>query len=83
MDALPLVAAADYRGGYRIHLTFHDGTEGTVDLEDWLKGPVFEPIRDQSFFRRFCIEGGTLARPNGVDLAPETLHEAARSSAAA
>jgi len=83
MAFLPMVIRAEHRGGYRIHLTFNDGVEGTVDFEGWLDGPVFEPLKDKDYFRRFFIEGGTVAWPNGADIAPETLYERAKSRAAA
>jgi hypothetical protein len=73
---LPNVVSAAYRGDYRLQLTFNDGTQKTVDFEHWLEGPVFEPLRDLTYFRRFFIEGGTVAWPNGADVAPETLYEA-------
>ncbi|MEX2556332.1 MAG: DUF2442 domain-containing protein [Actinomycetota bacterium] len=34
-------------------------------------------------FRRFFVEGGAMVWPNGADIAPETLYERAKSSAAA
>ena len=83
MTALPLVTQAEYRGEYKIHLAFNDGIEGVVDFADWLEGPVFEPVRDPDFFQRFFIEAGALVWPNGADIAPETLYERAKASAAA
>jgi hypothetical protein len=83
VDVLPLVTKAEYRGGYRIHLTFNDGTGSVVDFADWLDGPMFVPVRDPGFFQRFFIEAGAIAWPNGADIAPETLYQRARSSAAA
>jgi hypothetical protein len=82
MAILPAVIRAEYRGEYRIHLAFNDGVENTVDFESWLDGPVFQPLRDPAFFQRFFLEGGTIAWPNGSDIAPETLYERAKSSAA-
>lgn len=77
MPFLPSVVRADYRGGFRIHLTFNDASEGTVDFEEWLDGPVFEPLKKSPYFRRFFVEGGTVVWPNGADIAPETLYDAA------
>lgn len=83
MALLPSVIRAEYRGEYRIHLVFNDGVENTVDFEPWLDGPVFEPLKDRSYFKRFFVEGGTVTWPNGADIAPETLYERAKSEAAA
>ena len=77
MSVIPTVIRATYRGDYRIELVFQDGVQATVDFSQWLDGPVFEPLRDREYFRRFFIDGGTVAWPNGADIAPETLYEEA------
>ena len=82
MNILPTVIQAEYRGEFRIRLEFNDGVEGTVDFSDWLSGPVFEPLRDPTYLAHFFIEGGTIAWPNGADIAPETLHKRAKASEA-
>lgn len=79
MTFLPSVIHADYRGGFRIHLAFNDLSEGTVDFRPWLEGPVFEALKDPAYFRKFFVDGGTVAWPNGADIAPETLYETAVS----
>jgi hypothetical protein len=75
MTFLPSVIRAEYRGGYCIHLTFNDDSEKTVDFARWLEGPVFEPLKAPKYFRRFFLDGGTVAWPNSADIAPETLYE--------
>ena len=77
MTFLPCVVRAAYLGGFRIHVTFNDNSEAILDFQQWLKGPVFEPLREHSYFRRFFLEGGTVVWPNGADIAPETLYQAA------
>ena len=81
MNALPAVIHAEYLGAFKIRVVFNDGVEGAIDFSEWLTGPVFEPLRDQRYFSRFFVEGGTVAWPNGADIAPETLHERAKASA--
>lgn len=76
MTYLPVVVHAEYRGGFRIRLTFNDGSEKTVDFQRWLLGPVFEPVRDADYFKSFFLDGWTVAWPNGADIAPETLYDA-------
>src|SRR2546422_9127792 len=80
MTFLPSVIRAEYRGGFRIHVVFNDELESTVDFEPWLEGPIFEPLKKTSYFRRFFLEGGTVVWPNGADIAPETLYEAAQAT---
>ena len=83
MDFLPTVIRAKYDGGFRIHLTFNDSLQGTVDFQAWLQGPVFELLKDRQYFQQFFVDGGTVVWPNGADIAPETLYEAVKCSQAA
>jgi len=78
MTFLPSVIRADYRGGYRIRLTFNDNSEKTIDFGQWLEGPIFEPLKSPEYFRSFFLDGGAVAWPNGADIAPETLYEYGR-----
>lgn len=77
MNFLPHVVRAEYDSAYRIKLTFNDGTKATVDFHAWLSGPIFEPLKQVTYFRKFFLDGGTVVWPNGADIAPETLYEAA------
>jgi hypothetical protein len=56
-----------------VRLEFNDGTHGIVDLSDSLDGPVFEPLKNLDYFKRFKLEGHTLAWENGADFAHEYL----------
>ena len=76
MTYLPTVVSAEHVSGYVVRLTFDDGTSKSVDVSQWFRGPVFEPLKTQSMFQQFFIEAGTLAWPCGVDLAPEALYDA-------
>jgi len=80
MAFLPQVVRAMHDKGFHIHVTFNDGTTASVDFESWLSGPVFEPLKRVAYFRKFFVDGGTVAWPNGADIAPETLYEAAQAA---
>ncbi len=70
------VREIEYKGGFVYRIVFDDGRSGDVDFSEYIgRGPVFEPLRDMSFFRKARIEGGTISWPNGADVAPETLYE--------
>ncbi len=78
-----MVQRAKYVRDYVVEFTFADGSRREVDLEPFLRGPIFEPLKDVERFRRFRIERalGTIAWRNGADIAPETLYEAGRKAA--
>ena len=70
------VTSIEYRNAYVYHVVFDDGLAGDVDLRAYVgTGPVFAPLKDLAYFRKARIEGGTIAWPNGADIAPETLYE--------
>lgn len=64
---------------FRVRVAFTDGTEREIDLEPYLRGPVFEPLRRDRFAflaLRVDPELGTVVWPNGADICPDVLYEA-------
>ena len=70
------VTKVEKLGGFRLRLTFSDGTVGERDFSDLVAetGEMVEPLRDPAFFARVFIECGVLAWPNGFDLDSIALH---------
>lgn len=70
------VVEAHYVRDYTVWLRFEDGTEGEIDLSAELDGPIFEPLKDPSFFAqlRVNLDTGTIEWPNRADFAPEFLY---------
>jgi hypothetical protein len=63
--------------GYKIHLRFEDGTEGTLDLASHLSfRGIFAALREPSYFRQVRVDPnlGTVVWPNGADLDPDVLY---------
>ena len=75
MGYLPVVVDALYMGDYRIKLEFDNGEKRLVDCEPWLKGDIFQPLKDKSYFQKFFVDGWSISWPNGADIAPETLYQ--------
>lgn len=80
------VTEAKVVGPHSIVLTFDNGVQKRVNLRQELYGPIFEPLRDPSFFAKAYVDqdSRTVAWPNGADFAPDFLYqlEAEETSAA-
>lgn len=75
LGRLVRVRAAEPLEGFSVRLAFEDGTKKEVDLEPYLRGPIFEPIRkDSTVFRAMKVEGGTITWDNGADIDPDVLY---------
>ena len=74
------ITGVEVIGEYRLRLTFEDGSVGDVDFSEQEWRGVFEPLRDPSYFARVELdpEAGTIAWPDGLDMAPEPLYAEAR-----
>lgn len=79
---VPLVDVVSVRlvHDFVVDLEFDDGTKRRVDLDRFLRGPVFEPLRaNPALFRQVRVdeEAGTIVWPNGADIDPVVLHGSA------
>jgi hypothetical protein len=71
------IQAMELLQGFNVRLAFTDGTQREIDLEPYLRGPIFEPIKsDPEMFQRVFIdpEWHCLAWPNGADIDPDALY---------
>ena len=66
---------AEYQDDYKISLKFNDGVIGVVDLNKYLDGEIFEPLKNQEYFKKFTLDTWTIGWDNGADFAPEFLHD--------
>ncbi|HEV2646691.1 MAG TPA: DUF2442 domain-containing protein [Acidobacteriaceae bacterium] len=79
------VAEVSAQSGFRLHVRFFDGTEGTVDMSTLIHSPkagVFAPLADTAVFAQAAVEFGAVTWPNGLDLAPDAMYAALRNSGA-
>ena len=70
------VTNARYLDGYKVEVSFNNGQKGIADLNEVLRGPVFQPLEDISIFAQLKLdkELDTISWPNGADIAPEYLY---------
>jgi len=82
MTLHPRITQVEVAGPLRVRLRFADQSSGEVDLSGWITGRrgVFAALQDPSFFAQVQVdrEAGTIVWPNGADLDPDVLYEAAR-----
>jgi len=69
----------------QLEVTFVDGTNGKVDMRNFLSsavvdGTVFESLRDPAVFAEARVVMGAVQWPNGADLAPDSMYDAIRES---
>jgi hypothetical protein len=73
------VTAVEPLEGFVLRISFSDGTTRDVDVEEFLRGPVFEPIRaDPKRFRQVRVQSGAIVWPNGADIDSVVLHGSAK-----
>ena len=63
---------------FKVRLVFTDNTSREIDLEPYLHGPIFEPIRTNAqVFRSVQVDArmGTIRWDNGADIDPDVLYK--------
>lgn len=60
-----------------LRVRFEDDTTQVIDFRPVLRGELFEPLRDPTYFDQVRLdpEVGTLIWPNGADFDPAVLHD--------
>ncbi len=72
------VINASYVKDYKIHLVFNDQKSGVIDLKNTILSDhrlIFQELKDPQKFKNFKVDADTIVWNNGLDLAPEFLHD--------
>jgi hypothetical protein len=67
----------------RLFVRFVDGLTGIVDLSALIASPqagVFARLRDRTLFEQVHVEMGAVVWPGELDLAPDAMHAAIKST---
>ena len=58
-----------------VRVVFQGGAVKELDLTTYLRGPIFQPIReDVDTFRALRVENGVITWDNGADIDPDVLY---------
>ena len=71
------VKDAAYMSEYKLLLTFEDGVVKLVDMEPYLEGEIFEPLKNIDYFKtvRLNPDIDTIVWDNDADVSPDFLYE--------
>ena len=72
------VESAKYHDGYKIEVTFNDGSSHLVDFEKIVfndSRAVVSDLKDLALFKDFSIKNHTISWTNGLDFAPEFIKD--------
>lgn len=76
-EKLVRIQAVEALEDFNVRIEFTDGTHREVDLEVYLRGPIFEPIRNNpAMFRAVKVDPrmGSIGWDNGADIDPDVLY---------
>jgi hypothetical protein len=57
-----------------LDVCFEDGTRGRVQFESSHLTGVFTALKNPDFFKQVFIQGGAVAWPDDLDLAPDSMY---------
>ena len=62
---------------YKLLLTFEDGVVKLVDMEPYLDGQIFEPLKDIDYFKTVSVNPDidTTVWDNDADVSPDFLYK--------
>lgn len=66
-----------YLRSYRLKLKFEDGKYRIVNLKSHLKGKIFKPLNNITYFKRVRVNDDidTIVWPNNADFSPDFLYK--------
>jgi hypothetical protein len=77
------VSRVEVLPGFRLRVRFNDGTEGTVEMAEFINSPaagVFAVLQDENRFQEVKVVMGAVTWPGDLDLAPDAMHRAINES---
>jgi hypothetical protein len=72
-----IVKDVEYLSDYKLLVLFENNVKKIIDLENYLEGEIFEPLKDKDYFKTVKVDNNidTIVWDNGADLSPDFLYE--------
>jgi hypothetical protein len=70
----PRVQKINIESAYVMSITFTNGEEKIFDFGPYLSYPIYEPLKDESFFKKAKIFDGIVLWDESTDFNPDTLY---------
>lgn len=70
----PRVLHAKPINQYQLLITFSNQQQGIFDISEYLDLPVFQVLRNQSYFNTVQVQHGTITWQDEVDFCPDTVY---------
>lgn len=71
------VKEVEYIQNFKLRVIFDNSVKKMVDLENYLDGEIFEPLKNIEYFKQVKVDEDieTICWENGADFSPEFLYE--------
>ena len=75
------VKEAQYISAYRLKVKFENNEIKLVDLQPYLDGEIFQPLRNIEYFKNVTLNRDidTISWPNNADFSPDFLYNIGQS----
>lgn len=70
----PRAVAVEIISNHQLLVTFNNQEKRIFDVSGYLDFPVFQVLRNPTFFNSVRVEYGTVVWPNDVDFCPDTVY---------
>jgi hypothetical protein len=70
----PRVEKVEALDSHFLALEFDNGKKGIFDMRPYFQYPVFQPLRDITFFKKAHVTMGFVSWDGEIDMSPDTLY---------
>jgi len=70
----PRVLTVEYKGGYKLLITFTNKEIKQFDFSAYINYPVYEPLKDEAFCKKVKAIDGIIQWNEDIDFSPDTVY---------